>query len=129
MTTATMTNTPFPFRNIHTAATHSVILGDGVSFVETFSNGNVRLVSPRNIPMVAVNRYQRAAMELAQVTQLEDGAFYAHVPGLRGAWANEATPWASLRALEEVIRDWIIVKISCGDRDFPVIEGIDLNVL
>ncbi len=128
MATTTIINTPVAFRETQLGTRMPLPL-EGVSSMEIFSDRAVSLVFRKSIPWGIVERYQRAAMRLAKVKQLEDGTWYASVQQLRGAWANEASPWVALKSLEEVILDWIVLKVSSGDHDFPVLEGIDINGL
>jgi hypothetical protein len=44
-------------------------------------------------------------------------------------WANEETQRDCLNVLDEVLVDWLLLKIQDEDRDIPVLENIDLNVL
>ncbi len=124
MTTRTI-NSPITYSE----ATKPRTLMEGLFPVETFSDGSIGEVLQKFIPMRPVERYVKAAMNLARVKQLDDGTSYASVPQLRGTWANDACPEAALKSLQEVVFDWIIVKIAFGDRDLPVLEGIDLNAL
>jgi predicted RNase H-like HicB family nuclease len=89
----------------------------------------VQLVLTKHIPWQLVERYRRASMRRAKHRQLEDGSWYAEIPGFEGVWASEETLQDCLNVLDEVLLDWLLLKIEHEDRDIPVVEGIDLNVL
>lgn len=65
----------------------------------------------------------------AVVRRYADGSWFAEIPNVSGVWANEATEKVTLAELEVVLRGWVEVKLSHGDTDFPIIDGINLNVL
>lgn len=66
-------------------------------------------------------------MQRAEYEQMENGRFFATIPGLKGLWAEEATLDACRAELESTLEDWIALGLRFGDR-LPVIAGIDLNV-
>jgi len=59
--------------------------------------------------------YIKTAMDSADYEKLEDGAYYGEIPGLQGVWGDGETLEACLRTLEEVLEDWLILKISDND--------------
>lgn len=69
--------------------------------------------------------YIRAAMHRAECEQLEDGSWYAQIPGLQGVYANESTLEACQDELQSALEDWILFGLING---FPIppIDGIDL---
>lgn len=71
--------------------------------------------------------YIREAMRLAHYELTENGRCFATIPGLDGLWAEDATLEACREELQSTLEDWILVKARFGDRDFPVLNGIDLN--
>ena len=93
------------------------------------SQESVQLVLTKHIPWQLVETYRRAAIRRAQPRALEDGSWYAEIPGFEGVWANEENLRDCLNTLDEVLLDWLLLKIEAEDRDIPSIEGIDLNVL
>lgn len=76
-----------------------------------------------------VQRYVLAVMQRAEVRELEDRTWYADVPEVSGPWGSGPTAADALEDLREVVEDWIELKIEDGDRDFPVLDEIDLNRL
>lgn len=61
-----------------------------------------------------ISRYVTKALERATYRLLEDGSFAATVPGLRGVIATGGTLEACRRDLEEVIEEWVLVRVARG---------------
>jgi predicted RNase H-like HicB family nuclease len=71
--------------------------------------------------------YIQATMEDAEYKKLEDGSWFAEIPGFEGIWANGKSVEECRRELIEVLEEWLILKIK--DKDpIPVVKGIDINV-
>jgi predicted RNase H-like HicB family nuclease len=71
--------------------------------------------------------YIQAAIAKAEYKKLEDGTWFAEVPGFEGVWANGKNVEETRRELVEVLDEWLILKMR--DRNFlPVVNGIDLNI-
>ena len=58
--------------------------------------------------MVNTARIGNAGYEILS----DDGSFYGHIPGLNGVWANAKSLEACRSELEEVLEDWILIRIS-----------------
>ncbi len=75
-----------------------------------------------------LTKYVSAAMRQATFQVLEDdGSIYGSIPGLDGVWANAPTQEACREELEEVLEDWLLVRIS-RHLPIPAIGGIELTV-
>lgn len=74
-----------------------------------------------------LSEYMAAAMRRAEYEQLEDGTWFAVIPGFEGLWANGPTRSDCERELRSALEDWILVKTHFND-PLPVIDGIDPNV-
>ncbi len=73
-------------------------------------------------------QYIQTAMARAHYEILDDdGTFLGTVPGFQGVYSNAQTLEACRAELEEVIEEWIFLRISRG-LAVPVIEGIQLVV-
>lgn len=70
--------------------------------------------------------YIREAMRLAHYELMENGRFFATIPGLKGLWAEDATLEACREELQSTLEDWIMLGFRFG-HEIPVIAGIDLN--
>jgi predicted RNase H-like HicB family nuclease len=72
--------------------------------------------------------YMRAAMHRARYEILPDeGTFYGEIPGVDGVYSEGDTLEACRDELEEVLEEWIFVRIS---RSLPVpeLDGLELRV-
>ena len=75
-----------------------------------------------------LTRYLRSAMHRARFEILpDDGTFYGEIPGFEGVYANADSLEACRDELEEVLEEWILVRVS-RQLPLPVVEGIDLSV-
>lgn len=88
-----------------------------------------RLVMTKYVPQQLLTRYIRASMKKAVPEPLEDETWYVDIPEFNGVWANGDSPQGCLTTLEEVLLDWLLIKIEHEDRDIPRVDEIDLNVL
>lgn len=62
--------------------------------------------------------YISAAMNRARYKIIDDGTYFGEVPGLQGLWANAKALESCRKELQEVLEDWLIVKLRDGD-DIP----------
>jgi len=81
------------------------------------------------LPGDLVKRYVAVAMRSAVPTQTADGQWYCALDQFPGVWSQEGSPKECLDVLEEVLREWLVIKIVDGDRDIPVVDEIDLTVV
>lgn len=72
--------------------------------------------------------YIAKAVEKAGYEKMENGRYFATIPGFRGLWAEGKTIERARRELIETLEDWVLLAIRCGD-DVPVIGRINLNKL
>jgi predicted RNase H-like HicB family nuclease len=71
--------------------------------------------------------YIQKGLEKAQYKVLDDGTWFAEIPGFEGVWANARTVEECRRELQEVLEEWLVLKIR--DRDpIPELEGIEIIV-
>lgn len=82
-----------------------------------------------DLPMQLIEKYADIAVRRANLKQIGGGKWFATIPGFQGVWASESTPERTLDELEEVVRDWTLLKIQHKDNDLPILEEIDLNGL
>ena len=59
--------------------------------------------------------YISAAMDRARYKIIDDRTYFGEIPSLRGVWANAKTLEACRQELQEVLEDWLVVKLR--DRD------------
>jgi predicted RNase H-like HicB family nuclease len=75
-----------------------------------------------------LTRYIKAAMEQAEYELMEDsGEFFGRIPTLDGVWASAATLESCRNELEEVLEEWILVRLS-QQLPVPAVRGISLGV-
>jgi len=71
--------------------------------------------------------YIQKALKKAEYKILDNGTWFAEIPGFEGLWANTKTVEECRFELQEVLEEWLILKIR--DRDpIPEIEGIAIKV-
>jgi predicted RNase H-like HicB family nuclease len=83
----------------------------------------------RELPMQLIAKYVDKAMLRAESKQYPDGDWYAEIPGFPGVWASQSSEAATLEELRETLQEWVLLKIEDRDRDLPVLDLINLNVL
>lgn len=102
---------------------------EGIWGEKMTQEGLREVVFRRPLPMQLISQYARTAVRHATTRQLDDGSWFAEIEGFSGVWANESSQKDALDVLEEVVYEWVILKIKDEDRDFPVLESLDLNAL
>ena len=73
-----------------------------------------------------LTEYIRAAMSRARYKILDDGTYFGEISGLQGVWANAKTLEVCRDELQEVLEDWLIVKLRHGD-PIPRIGRVQLS--
>jgi predicted RNase H-like HicB family nuclease len=69
--------------------------------------------------MASLTEYQRVAMRKALYEQLEEGGWYAHIPGLPGLWASAQTVEDTRNELLSALEDWLYVNAHIGRLPVP----------
>lgn len=71
--------------------------------------------------------YVHGALEKAEYKKLEDGTWFAEIPGFEGVWANGKTVEESRKELVDVLEEWLILKLR--DKDpIPSVKGYEINI-
>ena len=83
----------------------------------------------RELPIQLIRRYVDRAMRRAETKQYPDGQWFAEIPGFPGVWGSQDSEAAALDELRETLHEWVLLKIQDRDRDLPVLDFINLNVL
>ncbi len=55
--------------------------------------------------------YIQTAMQQAQYKILEDGSYFGEIPDFQGVWASEQTLEDCRRVLQEVLEEWLLLKL------------------
>ena len=58
-----------------------------------------------------LSRYIQEAMKRARFKALPDGTQFGQIPGIAGVWANERTLNQCQEVLQEVLEEWLVLKI------------------
>jgi predicted RNase H-like HicB family nuclease len=75
-----------------------------------------------------LRNYIQTAMRQAKYEILsEDGSFYGEIPGFDGVYANADKLEKCREELEEVLEEWILLRVS-RNLPLPVVEGIELVI-
>ena len=75
-----------------------------------------------------LTKYIRAAMKRAKYEILpDDGTFYGEIAGFNGVYANSDTLESCRDELEEVLEEWILLRVS-QHLPLPTIDGIELAI-
>ena len=74
-----------------------------------------------------IRDYLDEALRRAKYSALEDGSYAAEVKGLKGVIATGPTLEACRGALQEVIEEWILVRVSRG-LDIPSVGGVKIRI-
>jgi len=74
-----------------------------------------------------LSRYINEAMKRARYKTLADGTFFGQMPGASGVWANESTLHHCQEVLQEVLEEWLILKIRNHD-SIPRMGRVSLPV-
>jgi predicted RNase H-like HicB family nuclease len=67
----------------------------------------------------SLTEYQRAAMSNAEYERLDDGHWYAHIPGLPGRWASAKTVEDTRNELLSALEDWLFVNAYIAHLELP----------
>jgi len=71
--------------------------------------------------------YIATAMARAKCKLLRNGSYWGGIPGFKGVWANSRTLDGCRTELQEVLEDWIVLKLRDGDR-LPAVGGRALKL-
>lgn len=55
-------------------------------------------------------------MAVAKYKLLKDGSYFGEIPGLSGVWANAKNLEVCRIQLQEVLEDWLVLKLRDNDR-------------
>ena len=90
---------------------------------------HVNAILGYDVSVSMIDLYAKLAVRDASVKQLENGEYFAEIEDMPGVWASGATEEGAFKELKEVVEDWAHLKIEDGDKDLPIVGGINLNVL
>jgi predicted RNase H-like HicB family nuclease len=71
--------------------------------------------------------YCLKAIEKAHYREMNDGTWFAEIPGFKGVWANGVSIEQCRKELIEVLEEWLILKLR--DKDpIPTIDGLKIEI-
>ncbi|MDO8564551.1 MAG: type II toxin-antitoxin system HicB family antitoxin [bacterium] len=62
-----------------------------------------------------ISSFIEAKLHSASYKILPDKTYFGEIKGLRGVWANAKTLEKCRSELQEVLEDWLVLKIKSGD--------------
>jgi len=71
--------------------------------------------------------YCQKALERAQYKKLEDGTWFAEIPGFQGVWANGPNVEQCRNELITVLEEWLLLKVRDGD-PIPDVAGLKVEI-
>ena len=74
-----------------------------------------------------LSEYIQKALEKAQYKKLNDETWFAEIPDFEGVWANASNVEQCRHELQEVLEEWLILKIRDHD-PIPKIGGVEIKV-
>ena len=75
-----------------------------------------------------LTKYTQAAMRHAKHEILDDnGSFYGEISMCNGVFANASTLEECREQLEEVLEEWILLRVY-KNLPLPVVDGIELTI-
>lgn len=74
-----------------------------------------------------LTQYMEKALEKAEYKKLDDGTWFAEIPGFTGVWANAPTVEACRSELLEVLEEWLLLKLRDQD-PIPAVEGLEIKI-
>ncbi|MGH7900721.1 MAG: type II toxin-antitoxin system HicB family antitoxin [Thermodesulfobacteriota bacterium] len=75
-----------------------------------------------------LTKYINSAMEKAHYEILEESrTYYSSIPGFKGVWAEGETLEACRQELQDVLEEWIIIRLKRG-LSVPALKGVELKI-
>ena len=71
--------------------------------------------------------YCQRVIEKAEYKKIEDGTWFAGIPGFEGVWANGESVEKCRKDLISVLEEWIILKLRDQD-PIPVVDGLTVEI-
>ena len=75
-----------------------------------------------------ITAYISEAMKCATYKIVDDGTFFGEITKLQGVWADAGTLEECRQGLQEVLEDWLLLKLRDNDNDIPILAGISLGL-
>jgi predicted RNase H-like HicB family nuclease len=77
--------------------------------------------------MLLFVKYIEASMSKAQYEAMEDGDYWAEIPGFQGVWGTGKTIEEAHSDLEGGLEGWLLLGLWQNDPDIPVLGKLSLT--
>ena len=85
------------------------------------------LLSDGAVEVAMILEYISKAIERTTYKKLDDGSWFAEIPGFDGVWANAQTVESCRKELIEVLEEWLLLKV-CDRDEIPAVHGVHLRI-
>ena len=70
-----------------------------------------------------LSEYLKKQLKKAKFRKLKDGSYFGSISGFPGVWSNKKTLGASKKELQEVLEEWLFLKVRSKEH----IPGFDIK--
>lgn len=70
-----------------------------------------------------LSEYIEKKLKTARYKLLKDGSYFGEIPGLKGVWANAKNLEDCRKELQEVLEDWLLLKVRFDEK----ISGFEIR--
>lgn len=71
-----------------------------------------------------LSEYLAKKLKEARYKLLKDGSYFGEIPSLRGVWANAENLEDCRKELQEVLEDWLLLKVRNRER----VPGFEIKI-
>lgn len=71
-----------------------------------------------------LSEYINKKLQSARYKILRGGNYFGEIPNLRGVWASAKSLEKCREQLREVLEDWLLLKVSSGER----VPGFEIKI-
>ena len=71
-----------------------------------------------------ISEFIHKKLEKAKYKILEDGTYFGEISGIKGIWASSKNLEDCRKELQEVLEDWLILKIASGEK----VQGFAIKI-
>lgn len=71
-----------------------------------------------------LSEYINKKLGEAQYKILKDGSYFGEIPGLKGVWANGKKLEDCREDLQEILEDWLLLKVKANEK----IPGFQIRI-
>ena len=71
--------------------------------------------------------YCQKAIQRVEYKKLDDGSWFAEIPGFQGVWANGDSVEQCRNELFTVLEEWLLLKVRDGDF-IPDVAGVKVEI-